>query len=93
MKKMEDNLKPFRVPEYRLEQVDNEMLLFNPAKTNILYCNETASLVWQLCDGQRSIGQIVTLLVDAYPEAAESIKRDVQAVLKDFQDNGAAILL
>lgn len=90
---MDDNLKPFRMPEYRLEKVDNELLLFNPAKTTILYCNETASLVWQLCDGQRSVGQIVALLVEAYPEAGGSIKRDVQAVLKDFQDNGAAKLI
>ena len=47
---MEDK-KPLRNQDFRLEKMDDELLLFNPKSTNILYLNETASLIWQLCDG------------------------------------------
>ena len=90
---MTENPRPFRMPDYRLEQVDNELLLFHPAQTRILYCNETASLVWQLCDGQRNVQEIAALLAGAYPESAGSILSDVQSVLKEFQQQGAVKML
>ncbi len=81
--------KPCRKPDYRLEKIDNELLLFHPAQTKIMYCNETASLIWQLCDGQSTPQEIVALLAAAYPEAADTIADDVQATLQQFAQHGA----
>jgi hypothetical protein len=81
--------KPRRKPGYLLEAIDNELLLYHPAETKIMYCNETAALIWQLCDGQRSVQEIVALLSDAYPQAAESIATDVQVALGHFFEHGA----
>ena len=81
--------KPRRMPDYRLEKMDDELLLFHPAQTKILYCNDTASLIWQLCDGTRTAQEIVTILSEAYPDAADVIARDVDATLKQFLDHGA----
>jgi hypothetical protein len=81
--------KPRRMPEYRLEKMDDEMLLLNPAKTKILYCNDTASLIWQLCDGTHSTPEIAAILIDAYPEAADVIAADVEATLKQFLEQAA----
>jgi len=69
--------------------IDNELLLFHPAQAKILYCNETASLIWQLCDGQRTPQEITHLLVAAFPEAAEEIADDVEATLGQFLQHGA----
>jgi hypothetical protein len=79
---------PARQPDYVLEQLDNELLLYHPSDTRILYLNQTASLVWGLCDGKRSIGQIIDLLNQAYPEAAENIPADVHAALEQFLQAG-----
>ena len=81
--------KPRRMPDYRLEKMDDELLLFHPAQTKILYCNDTASLIWQLCDGARTAQEIVTILSEAYTDAADVIARDVDATLKQFLDHGA----
>lgn len=81
--------KPRRKPDYRLEMIDNELLLYHPAETKILYCNETASLIWELCDGQRTPQEITALLGDAFPEAADSIADDVQVTLRQFVQHGA----
>lgn len=81
--------KPRRVADYRLEQMDNELLLFHPGKTQVLYCNDTASLIWQLCDGQHTPQEIITLLSDSYPESAQEIAKDVQTTLAQFHAHGA----
>jgi len=81
--------KPRRKDDYRLEMIDNELLLFHPAQTRILYCNQSASLIWQLCDGQSTTQEIIALLAAAFPEAAEGMAHDVQATLQQFEQHGA----
>lgn len=77
--------------EFSLEEIDDELLLYHPAKTKAVYLNETAALVWQLCDGQRSVGEIVSLLEENYPES-DTIGTDVQQTLQQLADNGAVEL-
>ncbi len=81
--------KPRRVPDYRLEKLDDELLLLHPAQAQVLYCNETASLIWQLCDGQRTGAEISALLAEQYPDAADVIARDVTSTLAQFHAHGA----
>ena len=85
--------KPLRQPDFRLEKMDNELLLFNPKTTNILYLNETASLIWQLCDGQRSVTDMITLLIETFPEAGNSIKQDVDETITLFQKHGVILFV
>lgn len=75
--------------EFKLEELDNELLLYHPAKTKTVYLNETASLVWQLCDGKRNVGEIAALLKESFPEAADRVDEDVESTLKTFADHGA----
>ena len=81
--------KPRQKPDYRLEIIDGELLLFHPGETKILYCNQSASLVWQLCDGQRTIPEITILLGAAFPEAKETLAADVKATLDELLQHGA----
>lgn len=76
--------RPRRRPDYRLEQVDDEILLYNPGRTNILYCNPTASLIWQLSGGEHSKEEIVALLEESFPEAKDRIAADVEEALEKF---------
>jgi len=81
--------RPKPVPDFLLENLDGEFLLYHPTMASIFYCNPTASLIWQLCDGQRTIAEIITLLREAYPEASETLANDVCATLETFQSHGA----
>jgi hypothetical protein len=73
---------------FHLERMENELLLYHPSETRILYFNQTASLVWELCDGSRSTQAIVDLLCQAYPEAAGQIPADVIDTLQKFIEFG-----
>ena len=86
---MYSSKRPRQKPDYRLEMIDDELLLYHPGKTKILYCSQTASLIWHLCDGQRTGQEIVALLSAAFPEAAETVAADVEATLREFLRHGA----
>jgi hypothetical protein len=81
--------RPCQQPGYRLEVLDGELLLYHPGQTKMLYCSQTASLIWHLCDGRRTSREIVELLSQAFPEAAEAIPEDVQVTLGEFLRHGA----
>ena len=80
---------PRRKPDYRLEQIDDELLLYHPGQTQILYCNQTASLIWHLCDGRLTAQEIIDLLRAAFPDAHQTIAADVTTTLQQFQQYGA----
>lgn len=80
---------PQQVADYRLEFMDGELLLFHPTQTTIIACNAIASLIWQLCNGQRSIQDVVNLLQAAYPEAKDAIAADVEVTLQQLARHGA----
>ena len=80
--------KPRRKPGYHLEMMDGELLMFSPEETQILYCNQTASLIWQLCDGERTAQEIVEMLIAAFPEAEERIRVEAPATLEKFRQHG-----
>ena len=86
---MKGSDKPRQKSDYRLEMIDDELLLYHPGETKIMYCNQTASLVWGLCDGGRTVADITTLLVESYPEAADAIPGDVKTTLSQFLEHGA----
>lgn len=76
-------------PGFRLEIMGDELLLFHPAQAKVYYCNPTASLIWRLCDGQRSLGVILDLLREAYPEAGAVVEPDVVETLEALRGHGA----
>ncbi|NBD36645.1 MAG: PqqD family peptide modification chaperone [Chloroflexi bacterium] len=80
--------KPLRKPGYHLEMMDGELLMFSPEEAQILYCNQTASLIWQLCDGERTAQEIVEMLIAAFPEAEERIWAEAPATLEKFRQHG-----
>jgi hypothetical protein len=85
---MEPTSKPIRKPDYRLELVDDETMLYNPADTKIISFNQTAALIWHLCDGQISMEEMISALQEAYPDSRDEIAEDVRATLEQFEKIG-----
>lgn len=75
-----------------LEEMDNDILLYNPANTQTLHLNETSSLVWQLLDGERSVEVLIQLLQQEFPESHDQIEQDVLEVLEKMHESGAIIV-
>lgn len=71
-----------------VEDTGDEVLVYLPNGDKTLLLNETAALVWRLCDGQRTGAQMIELLTEAYPEAGADVGPQVQAALADFVERG-----
>lgn len=86
---MTGHKRPRQRPDYLLEAVDNDLVLYHPGRNKALYLNETASVIWRLCDGNRTPAEIAELLQEAFPEREATIGGDVETTLRKFIEEDA----
>ncbi|MBI4761434.1 MAG: PqqD family protein [Chloroflexota bacterium] len=86
---MRDAIVPVAVDGFQIEMMDGEMVLLHPSRNIIIHGNQTSALIWQLCDGKRTVDEIVELLSAAYADAANDIRNDVPAAIQTLMDQGA----
>jgi coenzyme PQQ biosynthesis protein PqqD len=89
---MEPTSLPIPVEGFQVENLDGEIVLLHPARNLIIYSNQTGALIWQLCNGQRSVTDIIQLLSAAYPEAQAQIAVDVPETLQTLLTRGALVM-
>jgi coenzyme PQQ biosynthesis protein PqqD len=66
---------------YFLERLDGEVTVYHPTLTTAVYLNETGALIWELCDGERTISDIIEILSQQYPESGAQIETDVKDLI------------
>lgn len=79
---------PRHVADFKLQLLDGEAVIFHPASKKVVHASPSAALIWELCDGQRSVAQIVELLAGEYPDARTQIEQDVPETLNLFANSG-----
>ena len=89
MKLTAPTLAPKKCAGFLTEQMDGEFVLLHPAKNIIIHTNETAALIWQMCDGINTIEQIVEILSGTYPDARAQIAKDVPDIIQKLRAQGA----
>ena len=72
---------PRKAPGHFIDEVDGELILSRKDSQEGLIVNETAALVWELCDGKARVEEIIQLLEESYPIAASEIADDVLGAL------------
>ncbi len=85
---MEDTDRPLRRDGFLAQELDGEIVLFDPNQTQALCLNATASLIWGLCDGTGTVAEIVQLLRDAFPDTGD-VAADVREALELFSQHDA----
>jgi hypothetical protein len=80
-------------PGFFLERMDDEIVVYHTSLTTSLYFNETGALVWQLCDGKRTVGQIIDVLCQMYPESADKIRPEVSTLIASLLEKRVAELV
>jgi hypothetical protein len=58
---------------------------------HILKLNDSGLLIWQLCHEERSIGEIVELLAEAFEQPREDMARDVSRVVDYLLEENALV--
>jgi Coenzyme PQQ synthesis protein D (PqqD) len=73
------------------EIVEGEVLLYQPQGTKATYLNPTAAVIWGLCDGARSVREIIRLIGEGYPDA-DDMANHVMVTLRELQESGLLVI-
>jgi pyrroloquinoline quinone biosynthesis protein D len=74
-----------------VEELDGENLLYRLGAHKAIHLNDSATLIWRLCDGTRTVQQIVDLLKDQYPESESAVASDVAEAIELLVSEGAVL--
>jgi len=86
---MENNLKLSQSEDYFVEVIEGEWLLFKPDSQKAIYLDETASVIWQMCDGSRDAEQLAKEIASHYPDSEEDVITDIFTTLDVLDEHGA----
>lgn len=81
-----------RNARFELVQVEGETILYDQATHDVIYLDSSASIIWALCDGHRSVRDISHAIARAYPESRDAIPGDVQRTVAELARQGALTL-
>ena len=74
-----------------LENASDEILLYDPRMHKAIRLNETAAAIWKLCDGTRTVKDLVNCFASEYPSTWSSIACDVQEATEALLGEGALV--
>ena len=69
-----------------LQRVGQEAILHDRRNGRAHVINESAAQIWELCDGQNTLDQIVSAFAAAYALPAADVQADVQYILAKFHE-------
>ena len=69
-----------------LQRVGQEAILHDRRNGRAHVINESAAQIWELCDGQHTLDQIVSAFAAVYGLPAADVQADVQYILAKFHE-------
>ena len=78
-------------PDFTTETFDDEILLYAVSSGKGVYLNRTAGLVLEMCGKGHAVGEIITLLEEAFPEQRNAVRRDVENAVDALLGHGALL--
>jgi hypothetical protein len=82
--------RPLRSAEVWVRQARGENAIYDPATGSVHLLNETAQAIWDLCDGDTTVAEMVDAICTLTAMHRDIVVEDVDRVLTEF---GAAGLL
>jgi hypothetical protein len=89
---MNENATPKHAFGFFTEEMDGETLLYRLGAHKAIYLNETAALIWKLCDGTRSVRDVIEVLREAFPDTQSEVIADTHEALSMLVSEGALIV-
>ncbi len=74
---------------FNFVQVGDESLLYDNDTHDVIHVDGPGSIIWALCDGTRTIEQIIELIANAYPDSRDAVAIDVQETITRLVEQSA----
>lgn len=85
---LKSGLIPKQVPGVQIETFGDGVLIYKETVREAAYLNNSAAVIWALCDGKNTMAHIESILLQAYPGGKESIRKDINLTLEKLQQKG-----
>jgi coenzyme PQQ biosynthesis protein PqqD len=76
---------PKRGEQIIAQKAADELLLLNMEDGNYYSLNEIGGRIWELCDGKRTVSQVIAALAAEYEAPHSTLEHDVVELLEDFR--------
>ena len=76
---------PKRRSDVRVRVVDGEMVVLDRQGGLIHQLNQTASFIWDRCDGKSTVADITNQLAEAFDVDPKTSLKDIAAIVGQFQ--------
>lgn len=80
---------PYHSPETRMQKFDDEVVVYCTQRKKAIYLNETAAVIFELCDRTRTVADIVKLISENYPDQIEEVREHIIAAIEYLWREGA----
>ena len=75
-----------------IEEMDDESVIYRLGAHKAIHLNATASVIWKLSDGSRTVQDLIDFLKAEYPDDSGTILADVTEAVNLLSREGAVIL-
>ncbi len=76
---------PKRRGDLNYRSIDGETLILNRQDDRLHQLNATASFIWDCCDGNSNLADIVDRLAGAYEVDSNTARKDVEEILSNLR--------
>lgn len=76
---------PQRKEQVIAQKASSDFLLFDMNDGNYYSLNEVGCRIWELCDGNHSVAQVIETLAAEYDAPAESLAKDVLDLIEELR--------
>ncbi len=76
--------RPAKVADVLELDMGDGLILFNHDSSLVHHLNPSAALVWQLCNGQVSVGQLAEEIAEEYGLGKDGVFEQVASVIAEF---------
>ena len=67
------------------EQIEDELIIYDPDSTSFVTLNHTAATVWRLATGELTLEELTEVVAEAYDSDAASVTEDVAQIVESFR--------
>jgi hypothetical protein len=78
---------PRRRSDLNYKTIDGETLILNREEGRLHQLNPTASFIWDCCDGNSDIAEIIDRLAATYEVDYSTARKDVEEVLSNLRNS------
>jgi PqqD family protein of HPr-rel-A system len=76
--------RPAKAPDVLELDMGDGLILYNHDSSLVHHLNPSAALLWQLCDGEASVGELATEISQEYGLGDGAALRQISAVIAEF---------